>query len=75
MESILRGTKDIDWPRDKRMPILLRHFITSLLKPDPINRLGVNGACEVKKHEWLADYAWSAIMKRTAQVCIVYFLP
>ncbi|TDL24932.1 kinase-like protein [Rickenella mellea] len=67
MESILRGTKEMKWPTGEYIPTELRRFITSLLTPDPIDRLGVNGANEIKQHEWLSDYPWSTIMKRTAQ--------
>jgi serine/threonine kinase 32 len=33
-------------------------FVNKLLQRKPQNRLGLNGANEVKNHIWLRDYDW-----------------
>mmetsp|Transcript_63239 Transcript_63239/g.72502 ORF Transcript_63239/g.72502 Transcript_63239/m.72502 type:complete len:361 (-) Transcript_63239:16-1098(-) len=33
-------------------------FINETIQRQPLNRLGLNGASEAKKHHWLKDYKW-----------------
>lgn len=43
-------------------------LILRLLKRTPLERLGANGAGEVKSHEWFANVDWQEIMSKSAYV-------
>lgn len=39
-------------------------FINKLIQRKPANRLGLNGAEEVKQHVWLKDFDWDALLTK-----------
>ena len=36
-------------------------FINKLIQRKPVNRLGLNGAQEIKAHPWLKDFEWDKL--------------
>ena len=40
-------------------------FVNKLLQRNPSNRLGVNGAHEVKNHAWLRNVQWQKVFEKT----------
>jgi serine/threonine protein kinase len=39
-------------------------FINKMIQRKPQNRLGINGAHEVKNHPWLRDFPWTDLYNR-----------
>ncbi|CAG9462493.1 unnamed protein product [Pedinophyceae sp. YPF-701] len=63
--------RDIEWPGedgDEEDPIspACRDLIERLLCMNPAERLGHNGAGEIKMHPWFADVHWSQLSKTKA---------
>ena len=42
-------------------------LINKLIQRKPINRLGLNGATEVKNHPWFRGYPWDELMNKQVQ--------
>ena len=42
-------------------------FVNKLLQRKPQNRLGFNGALEVKNHAWLADFPWKRLFEKALE--------
>eukprot|EP00339_Tiarina_fusa_P016014 CAMPEP_0117007500 /NCGR_PEP_ID=MMETSP0472-20121206/7360_1 /TAXON_ID=693140 ORGANISM="Tiarina fusus, Strain LIS" /NCGR_SAMPLE_ID=MMETSP0472 /ASSEMBLY_ACC=CAM_ASM_000603 /LENGTH=220 /DNA_ID=CAMNT_0004709291 /DNA_START=1619 /DNA_END=2278 /DNA_ORIENTATION=+ len=60
-ENIITG--DIRWPEDPEdMPEDAKDLITKLLCADPSERLGANGADEVKQHPFFHDINWDSLL-------------
>jgi hypothetical protein len=43
------------------------YHISKLLEPDPLKRLGANGAEEVKKHPFFADIPWLELLEKQVE--------
>lgn len=57
----------IAWPDDEDCPISdeAKDLMNRLMCTDPNQRLGVNGAEEVKKHPWFAEIKWDTLLEET----------
>jgi serine/threonine protein kinase len=64
-ENIVSGPLRVPTNRVTR-PCL--DLILRLLKRTPLDRLGANGAEEIKQHEWFASVDWQEIMAKSAYV-------
>lgn len=42
-------------------------FINKLIQKKPANRIGLNGAEEVKQHIWLKDFDWESMLNKTME--------
>ncbi|KAG0640002.1 hypothetical protein HOY80DRAFT_885502 [Tuber brumale] len=62
-ENILN--RRIDWPdpADDDVSDEAKHLMNRLMCTDPNQRLGVNGAGEVKKHPWFASLNWETLLE------------
>lgn len=58
--------KQIDYPRESLLSEEARDLIEKLLTLAPENRLGVNGADEVKRHPFFRSVDWTTIRKQPA---------
>lgn len=58
-------TEPLHFPSDKRiMPDAARDILTKLLDRRPDKRLGVNGAAEIKAHEFFDRIDWRKLLER-----------
>ncbi len=48
----------------KPILITISNSFQKLIQRKPINRLGLNGPEEVKKHPWIKDYAWDKLLAK-----------
>lgn len=57
----------IAWPDDEDCPVSdeAKDLMNRLMCTDPNQRLGANGAEEVKKHPWFAEIKWDTILEET----------
>ncbi|KAL7275440.1 hypothetical protein RUND412_001612 [Rhizina undulata] len=55
----------IDWPGDDEIPVSeeAKDLINRLLCTDPNQRLGANGAEDVKKHPWFSELNWATLLE------------
>ena len=62
-ENILN--RRIDWPdpEDDDISDEAKHLMNRLMCTDPNQRLGANGAEEVKKHPWFANLNWETLLE------------
>ena len=51
----------------RSMSLELKDLLTRLLCRVPTERLGVNGAGEIKKHSWFNDIEWEAFSRYNSQ--------
>lgn len=47
-------------------------FINRLIQRKPINRLGSNGAIELKSHDWLKNFNWLKLSKKRIEAHKIY---
>merc|ERR1719500_1518623 len=65
---------DIEWPEDEDWPVQIeaKDVIAGLLQQNPLDRLGTEGACEVKEHEYFCDEGatvpvdWTSLLRMKA---------
>ncbi|XP_067876917.1 microtubule-associated serine/threonine-protein kinase 1-like [Heterodontus francisci] len=59
---------DIMWPDgDEALPADAQHLISSLLQPNPLDRLGTGGTYEVKQHGFFKDLDWTSLLRQKAE--------
>ncbi|XP_041032861.1 microtubule-associated serine/threonine-protein kinase 1-like [Carcharodon carcharias] len=59
---------DIMWPDgDEALPADAQHLISSLLQPNPLDRLGTGGTYEVKQHGFFKDLDWNSLLRQKAE--------
>uniref|UniRef100_A0A4W3H7J5 non-specific serine/threonine protein kinase n=1 Tax=Callorhinchus milii TaxID=7868 RepID=A0A4W3H7J5_CALMI len=59
---------DIVWPEgDEALPADAQHLISSLLQPNPLDRLGTGGTYEVKQHGFFKDLDWTSLLRQKAE--------
>ncbi|XP_051897750.1 microtubule-associated serine/threonine-protein kinase 1-like isoform X2 [Pristis pectinata] len=59
---------DIMWPDgDEALPADAQHLISSLLQPNPLDRLGTGGTYEVKQHSFFKDLDWNSLLRQKAE--------
>lgn len=59
--------RNIPWPRvPEEMSFEAKHLIDRLLTEDPNQRLGANGASEVKQHVFFKDINWDTLARQKA---------
>ncbi|XP_069779294.1 microtubule-associated serine/threonine-protein kinase 1-like [Narcine bancroftii] len=59
---------DIVWPDgDEALPADAQHLISSLLQPNPLDRLGTGGTYEVKQHNFFKDLDWNSLLRQKAE--------
>lgn len=60
---------EIEWPSDDDWPLPeeAKLIITQLLMPNPVDRLGTQGANEVKEHPFFAGLDWDALLRQKAE--------
>lgn len=46
-------------------------FINKLIQRKPANRIGLNGAEEVKQHIWLKNFDWDALLNKTMEPAFI----
>ncbi|KAG9508754.1 Microtubule-associated serine/threonine-protein kinase 3 [Fragariocoptes setiger] len=59
---------DIEWPADDDWPLPYeaKDLITQLLQKDPKERLGTNGAQEIKNHPFFSEISWDDLLRQKA---------
>lgn len=58
-------TEPLHFPADKRiMPDAAKDVLTKLLDRRPDKRLGVNGAAEIKAHDFFDKIDWRKLLER-----------
>jgi len=62
-ENILN--RRINWPDDEDCPVSpeAKDLMNRLMCTDQCQRLGANGADEVKEHPWFADVKWESVLQ------------
>lgn len=62
-ENIL--ARRINWPDDEDCPVSAeaKDLMNRLMCTDQTQRLGANGADEVKEHPWFADIKWESVLQ------------
>lgn len=60
-------TSSVRFPRHIKTSCELKDFVEQLTKKDPNERLGANGANEVREHPWFADINWGDIKRKTVE--------
>jgi microtubule-associated serine/threonine kinase len=62
-------TEDIEWPQEEEWQVRedAKDLITQLLQHNPLNRLGVGGAQEVKDHFYFDGLDWESILRQKAE--------
>uniref|UniRef100_H2T8X4 non-specific serine/threonine protein kinase n=1 Tax=Takifugu rubripes TaxID=31033 RepID=H2T8X4_TAKRU len=59
---------EIIWPEgDDALPTDAQDLITSLLKQNPLERLGTGGASEVKQHPFFLGFDWTGLLRQKAE--------
>ncbi|XP_038640724.1 microtubule-associated serine/threonine-protein kinase 1-like isoform X3 [Scyliorhinus canicula] len=59
---------DIMWPDgEEALPADAQHLISSLLQPNPLDRLGTGGTYEVKQHGFFKDLDWTSLLRQKAE--------
>ncbi|XP_062892002.1 microtubule-associated serine/threonine-protein kinase 1-like isoform X2 [Mobula hypostoma] len=59
---------DIMWPEgDEALPADAQNLISSLLQPNPLDRLGTGGTYEVKQHSFFKDLDWNSLLRQKAE--------
>ncbi|XP_043920338.1 microtubule-associated serine/threonine-protein kinase 4-like [Protopterus annectens] len=59
---------DINWPeKDEAPPPDAQDLITTLLKQNPMERLGTGGAYEVKQHMFFYGLDWNGLLRQKAE--------
>lgn len=60
---------EIEWPSDDDWPLPeeAKLIITQLLMPNPVDRLGTQGANEVKEHPFFDGLDWDALLRQKAE--------
>ncbi|XP_060576748.1 microtubule-associated serine/threonine-protein kinase 2-like isoform X3 [Ruditapes philippinarum] len=61
--------EDIEWPQEEEWQVRedAKDLITQLLQHNPLNRLGVGGAQEVKDHFYFDGLDWESILRQKAE--------
>ncbi len=59
---------NIEWPEEEDWPVPpeSKDIITALLHQNPLDRLGVAGAVEVKEHYYFSDLDWNSLLRMKA---------
>ena len=67
-DNVING--EIIWPDDDdelRIPDDAKELINGLLTHDPVNRLGADGAIEIKKHMFFLHLDWDNLLRNKAK--------
>lgn len=62
-------TEDLEWPEEEEWQVRddAKDLITNLLQYNPINRLGLGGALEVKEHPFFYGLDWDGLLRKKAE--------
>ena len=60
---------EIEWPDEEDWPLTddSKSLISQLLQQNPLERLGTQGAQEVKEHSFFSDINWKALLRQKAE--------
>ena len=59
---------EIEWPEEEfAPPDDAKDIILQLLQQNPMDRLGLGGAHEVKEHEFFAGVDWDGVLRQKAE--------
>ena len=62
------ATEEIEWPEDEfGPPDDAKDIIIQLLQQNPLDRLGLGGAHEVKDHEFFLGVDWHGLLRQKAE--------